>query len=214
MVASVMRKASLMALLAIVSVSGLHAELIDRVVAVVNGAVIMQSDVRAVLRLGLMEVPPDPEVGRAVANRLIDRRLVLIEVNRSATPDPPEGLIDARLSEVRSRFASPDDFDKVMAEVGYDERQVRTYIRDDLRISTYLQQRFGATVQPAEAELLEYYRDHPEKFTRNGVLLSFGEAYDDIRAAVIEERRAAMIRAWIDTLRRRADITIPAVVRR
>jgi hypothetical protein len=194
--------------------AGRAAELIDRVIAVVNGSVITQSDLRAALRLGLVDVSVPAEVGRAVGERLIERRLMLTEVNRYGPPEPADALIDARVQELRNRFASEAELQRTLDEVGLTMEQVRAHVRDDLRIASYLQQRFAGASSPSEADLLSYYRDHQQQFTRGGVLLTYSEAVPDVRAALLAERRATQIRDWVAGLRRRADITIPAVVRR
>lgn len=200
--------------LAVVIASGAvaRAEIIDRVLAVVNGAVILQSDSRGALRLGLMEMPAGPEPLRAVLNQLIERRLVLVEVHRSGIPDPARARVDARMAEVRARFSSDEAFTRTLDEIGLTPDQVRSFITDDLRMDAYLQQRFGATIQPSEAEVVSYYRAQPGRFTRDGVVPPFSEVADEARQMVIDERRAATIREWVAGLRRRADVTIPAVV--
>lgn len=183
-----------------------QAQVIDRVMAVVNGAVITQSDVEAVRRFGLLQAAPAADL----VERLIDRRLTVAEVNRYAPPEPASALVDARLSDVRRRFASGEAFARALAEVGLSEDQMRGFVRDDLRIEAYVRQRFGAAYQPPDADILQYYRTRPEAFTRNGVLLSFGEAYDDARAALIAQRRQQQIQDWLAGLRRRADIVVTA----
>ena len=202
--------------LAVLVASGLavRAEIIDRVLAVVNGAVILQSDSRGALRLGLVEMPAGPEALRAVLDRLIERRLVLIEANRSGTQELDETAVETRVAEIRARFTSESQFEAVLAENGLTPDQVGSFIRDDLRIAAYLQQRFGTAMDPSEGEVLAYYRAHPERFTRDGVLRPFSSVVEEARAMVIDERRATTIREWIAGLRRRADITIPAIVRR
>jgi hypothetical protein len=195
--------------LALSIVAPAHAQVIDRVMAVVNGAVITQSDVEAVRRFGLMPASPVP----ALVEQLIDRRLTVVEVNRYAPPEPPPALVDARLADIRRRFPSPEAFARALAEVGLGEDQLRAYVRDDLRMQTYLRQRFGAAYQPAESDILQYYRTRSGEFTRNGVLLSYGEAYDDARAALIAQRREQQIQDWLAGLRRRADIVVTAGTR-
>ena len=190
------------------------AEIIDRVIAVVNGAVITLSDMQAAVRLGVVPVPEGQGRGAAVLERLIERRLTLTEVNRYASGEPSSALVDERLRQVKARFATDEDLGRVLAEVGVTPDQLRAYLRDEVRIETYLQQRFSGGGQPADAEILDYYRAHPQDFMRNGLALTFSEAYDDARAAVIRERRDRLAREWIAGLRRRADVTIPAVVRR
>jgi hypothetical protein len=84
---------------------------------------------------------------------------------------------------------------------------LRRHVRDDLRIESYLQQRFGA-VQPTEEEILQYYREHAAQFTQGAVVRPFDEAHDVVKAALVAERRAATIREWLADLRRRADVSI------
>jgi hypothetical protein len=203
---------SVAVLTAAVSLGGIaYAQIIDRVMAVVNGAVITQSDVEAVVRFGLTSRPTagTPEL----VERLIDRRLTMVEVNRYSPPEPAAALVESRLSDVRLRFESRQAFERALAEVGISEEQLRGYLRDDVRMQVYLRQRFGAAYQPAESDILQYYRTHPSEFTRNGVLLSYGEAYDDARAALIVGRREQQVYDWLSSLRRRADIIVPAGTR-
>lgn len=196
---------------ALVLATTLHAQtaIIDRVMAVVNGAVITHSDVEALVRFGLAPAAPSAEL----VERLIDRRLTMVEVNRYSPPEPAAALVEWRVADVRRRFASEEAFERALEEVGLSEDQLRSYFRDELRMQVYLRQRFGAAYQPAEADILQYYRTHPSEFTRNGVLLSYGEAYDEARAALIVQRREQQVQDWLSGLRRRADIIVPSVTR-
>lgn len=188
-------------------------EIVDRVLAVVNATVITQSDVNAAIRLGLAGAAPGAEPN-AVLERLIERTLIVGEVNRYGPPDPSEAEIDDRLRKAGERFASAAEMDAAFAEVGLSRDQLRAVLRDELRIEAYLQQRFAAALQPSDAEIMDYYRGHPRMFMRNGLALTYQEAQADARAALVAERRAALVREWVAGLRRRADITIPSVVRR
>lgn len=118
-------------------------EVIDRVLAVVAGDVIMLSDVRAARDLGLLEPGDAADPDRAVLSQLIDRALILDEVERYAPPEPAAETVDRALNAVRSRFASPQAFATVLARVGCDERQLRAMLRENLRIRSYLDQRFA-----------------------------------------------------------------------
>ena len=123
----------------------LRAEILDRVLAVVANNVITLTDVNAALDLGLQKAAagaPDPI--RAVLSQLIDRELVLLEVERYAPPEPGAGAVDAELAAVRARFASPADFEAVLARAGIDQTRLREWLREDLRIRAYEEQRFAA----------------------------------------------------------------------
>ena len=126
----------------VVTVSG--QEVIDRVLAVVAGDLIMLSDVRAARELGLVDPGGAPDPDRAVLSQLIDRALVLAEVDRYAPPEPGADSIDQAFAGVRTRFSSTPAFEAALARVGLDERAVRERLRQDLRIRAYLEQRFAA----------------------------------------------------------------------
>jgi hypothetical protein len=133
--------------------SRLHADIIDRIMAVVGGRPITMSDVTAALQFQLVEPPsgtPDP-VAYSV-ERLIERTLILAEVERFQPPEPDPSEITTRVETLERRAGSPAAFDKLLATTGMTRDQLRRHIRDDLRITTYTNQRFGANTPPAERE--------------------------------------------------------------
>ena len=128
-----------------------HAELIDRVLAIVAGRVIMLSDVRGFLRLGLITPvrAEDPEI--EILTRLIERHLILAEVDRYVIEEPPPETIEQRLVEVQRRFATEAEFRDALAEAGLSEEDLREIVRDDTRTDVYLDRRFAAATQPTDA---------------------------------------------------------------
>ena len=195
------------ALLAALCVGAVDAQLLDRVLATVDGAPITLSDVNGAVRLGLVETPVNTDE-RAGLNAVIDRRLQLIEVNRYLPPEPTAAAIEARLAETRRRFASDDAFQTALKETGVSPIDLRAAVRDNLRIESYLGQRFGAGYQPGEDEVLAYYRAHQAEFTRAGTVRPYAEARDDARRQLIASRTSTMIRDWVDGLRRRIEVTL------
>jgi hypothetical protein len=185
-----------------------RAEIIDRILAVVDDVVITQSDVLGAVRLGLVH-PQIASVGlSAVLDRLIERRLILTEVDRYAPPEPADTEIDRRLVEVLAAAVSPSELETALSHTGISRDQLRRHVRDDLRIESYLQQRFGSPIQPSDQEVAEYYRTHQARFTRAGSVQSLAEAYEEARAALVAERRASTIGDWVAGLRRRANVNV------
>ena len=188
--------------------AALRADIIDRILAVVSGGLILQSDAMAAIRLGLVELPPAGDRVQGALDKLIERRLMLVEVERYRPPEPSDVDLDAGVAAMAKRIAGNDTLDAVLRETGFTSDQLRLYVRDELRIRTYLQQRFGASLEPTDEEILEYYRAHESQFARGGAVRPFGEVRDEARAALIAERRATLIREWLAGLRRRADVTV------
>lgn len=194
--------------LLLVSVQATRADVIDRILATVGGALILQSDAVAATRFGFVQPPAQGDALQWTLDRLIERRLMLIEVDRYGPPEPELAQIDARLRELDARIGSGERFDAFLRETGLTVDQLRLYMRDDLRIQAYIQQRFGTTFQPGEDDIVRYYHEHAAEFTRDGRLRPFGEVRDEARNALMAQLRAAAIREWLSSLRRRTEVNV------
>ena len=184
------------------------AEIIDRVLAAVGGQIITLSDVRAALRLGL--VPPDvsQDPVAAALQRLIDRSLMLAEVERYVPPEPDPAAVDAGVAAVRARFDDEAGFERVLKETAMSREELRRYVRDTLRLQTYLQQRFGTMADPSDDEVMRYYRENSAGFAADGQVRPFEEVRDAARAALTERSRDAFLREWVEGLRRRSTVVV------
>jgi hypothetical protein len=121
------------------------AEPIDRVLAVVGGQIITLTDVTAARDLGLETADGAADPIRAVLSKLIDRELVLTEVERYAPPEPTGDAVERELARVRVRFASQQELEETLARSGIDESHLRETLRQNLRIRAYVEQRFAAS---------------------------------------------------------------------
>ena len=200
------RSTALAFVLLLVPAALLRAEIIDRILAVIEGQLITLSDVRAVTRLGLETSPESGDPILAVLDKLIDRHLMLVEVDRYAPPEPSTAEIDTQFQVVQKRFGDALGLETALVQVGWARDDVRRYVRDELRIERYLQQRFAATIQPTDEELAAYYRIRADEYTRGGVLAPFADVRDEVRNRFVRERRATLVREWLAGLRRRANI--------
>jgi hypothetical protein len=89
---------------------------------------------------------------------------------------------------MRARFETPAAFARALAASGIDDPILEVHAADDLRLSEYLEERFGVAAQPTPQEVLQL---------------------DAVaRAQLAAERRQTLITAWIGELRRRADVTV------
>lgn len=180
-------------------------QLLDRIVARVNGEVVTLTDVKTAVALGVVEVPAGADETAAI-EPLIGRHLVLAEVARFAPPEPAVTDVDRGTAELTARVGSR--LAAVMESTGIDEARIRDIARDNLRIQAYLNQRFGATVQLTEAEVAQYYGMHPDEFTRNGTLMPFTQVEPLARARAGAGRRALTVAQWMRDLRVRADVAV------
>ena len=130
----------LMSVLIVSMLVGQAPELVDRTLAIVAGRTVTLSDARTALALGLVD---GAAVDADVVQRLVDRELMLREVDRYDPLEPTAERIDERLAAARAVAGGEDGLARVLRDGGFAERRLRAWIRDDLRVEAYLQQRFA-----------------------------------------------------------------------
>jgi hypothetical protein len=181
-------------------------ELIERTLALVGGQPITLSDARAAIAFGLVSVERPSDDMPAITGRLVDRELILREVQRYAPPAPTDAAVDARLDEIRARFRDAAGFTRALDLHGFSEARLRAWIRDDLRTVAYLAQRFASASTPTDTEISSAYARSRAEFDAAGTTVE--QATPMLRERLITARRAELIDDWLSDLRRRTDVVI------
>ena len=76
-------------------------QLLDRVVARVEGYAITLTDVQAALGLGAIQAPPGADPIEAGTQQMVDRELLLAEVRRFPPPEPDDAAVVREIARVR-----------------------------------------------------------------------------------------------------------------
>jgi hypothetical protein len=198
-------------LLAFCNVERAAADVLDRVLAVVDGHLPPLSDVRTAVELRLVTSDTsasDPT--DAVLSQLIDRRLVLEEVDRYAPPEPDAAAVAMRVAAVERQSGPPNGIAARLASLGVDAEWLQQWMRDDLRIQSYIEQRFAGSMEASDEEIENYFRVHADAFMRGDQPIPAAEAQQLARARIAAARRRALTDEWLNGLRKRAEITRPA----
>lgn len=142
---------------AVPSQSPPQASLVERTLAIVGGQAITLADVQTALALSLVTAP---DLTRAT-EQLVERALMLREVERYAPPEPEDAVVERQLGAIRARLPK-DALARTLAAGGFSEARLRGWIRDDLRVTAYLEQRFasvGAGPQTREDLIADWVAD-------------------------------------------------------
>jgi hypothetical protein len=184
-------------------------QLLDRVLARIGIEAITQTDVRALVELGLVDAKTatDP----AAVQQAIDRHLILKEVARFPPVEPDAAAIEQQLTAMKARVGAR--LEEVMLANGLDEDRLRGLARDTLRIRTYLEQRFGLSNQVGEQEARKYYEEHRDEFTRDGVPIPFEQVAAAARQRASAVRLQSAVSLWLQDLRSRSEVVLVATQR-
>ncbi|MGE0393126.1 MAG: hypothetical protein AB7I25_06490 [Vicinamibacterales bacterium] len=129
----------------------LGAQVLDRVLARVDGQAILLSDVRLARAIGLGGVRAD-DGDEAALRRLVERQLMLAEVLRSQPSQPDPAAVARATAGFVTRAGGPEAAAAALRAAGVPEAYLAQLARETTAVDAYLRQRFGADVAaPARA---------------------------------------------------------------
>jgi len=183
------------------------AEIVDRIVAVVDREAITLSEAEAaqnVQRLKGTPVAPLPEV----VERLIESRLVWREVERYPDAAATPGEVDGALTELRRALGGEGAYRNALREARTSEPELRRDLARQITITRYAERRFRIQVQVGAPEVRRYYEEEilPE-LAKGGKAAPPLESIDsDIRAILEETLFSKKVAEWIDQLKTQAKV--------
>jgi hypothetical protein len=182
---------------------------IDRVVARVNDDIIQSLEVRRARILKLLG--PDVTTDDQVLARLIDRRLELADVARYQASEPAQADIAARREHWLADLGRPPatDLTALLRDAGMPEAALTEWFRDDVRLEAVETQRFSSA-RATRDEVLTYVREHAGSFPQTDGRVDVDDPAVQTRARleIGAAKRAQAVATWVDSLRRRAQITV------
>ena len=142
---------------------------LDHVVAVINGSVILQSDVNEEVAYAVLQpfsVSGPADTPQKALQRLIDRSLILQQMQTAQTVDPPtDEEVQQSLLQLRSlipdcaqyQCKTDEGWQSFLRAKGLDPSEVGARWRQRLLLLSFIQSRFGAGVRITPAEIAAYY---------------------------------------------------------
>lgn len=152
------------------------AELVDRVVAVVNDDVILLSELETTIqpylkRLAEAGYPPEKErqmrfkVREEILSQLIDRTLTDQEVRRIGLNVEPDE-IDKAIERVKQAHMLTDEtLRQAIAKQGYTLEQYRENVRQQILRSKLVNREIKSRTVITAEDVKAYYESHPEEFS-------------------------------------------------
>ena len=175
-----------------------HAEVLDRIVAVVEGHLITLSDLRQEreIRATLGEKPIEDNA--TLVRQLVDTYLIERQITDYPNIDVTNAEIDADLQKVSLRSPTASD-------------ALRDAVRRRIRIQKFFDMKFRQAIRPTDEEIRKYYEDVflPEARTRglqSIPSLADAEMANAIRENVIQEKLNHEVDVWLEAIRRRSNI--------
>lgn len=189
-------------------------EVIDRIVATVNGHVILQSDWDDAVHFeAFVEGRPlgqvtDQDRGRAL-DRLIDQEL-LREQSQGETPQAPPDEVKQRIAELQERHActTADAWKATLSRYGLDENSVEARLAHEIATLRQVEARLRPTVQIDSQSIESYYRDQflPKLKSAGVGEVPLAAVTGKIREILTEQKVNQLFSSWLQSLRAESKI--------
>jgi peptidyl-prolyl cis-trans isomerase SurA len=213
-----MRRAWQFALLLLAFVPCRAQEVVDRMVAVVNKRVVLESELEQATRVQFLlqgkplnhDQPRAPEA-QAVLDQLIDRSLLEQQIADPSVLDPTPEELAARIQEVRAQLpgaATDEGWKKMLGAYGLTQQDVENHFVSEFRVLRFVDLRFRGLVRVDKASIASYYEEKlvPELRRKEVAPPPLAEVSGRIEKILVEQRMDTMLNEWLQTLRAQAHI--------
>jgi hypothetical protein len=192
----------------------LHAEIIDRIAVSVGNQAITTSDLDREIRVSafLNRSQPDlsPAARRTTADRMVEQRLILRELENSRYPAPAAPEIDPVIEKFKKdTFASDEQYRRALAEDGITDQQVRDELLWQRRLLQFIDVRFRPSVQVSDQEIQDYFTKVVEpaaQAAHPGQPVTLEEYRDRIEEKLIGEQVDKQMSTWLASVRERSQV--------
>ena len=182
-----------------------QAELVDRIVAIIDREVVTLSEAEQAKEIALAR-SRDEVALVDIVERLIESRLVEREVERFTSEPVPSELVERAFEEVRAGSPSGAAFQQMLERSGLSEEELRSTLRRQVAVAQYLERRFRPLTFVTDDQIETYYRDELAPSVSRERLPEIAEVSDSIRRILEERAFNARVEEWITGLKERATI--------
>jgi parvulin-like peptidyl-prolyl isomerase len=202
------------------AVAGSQGVVLDRLIAVVNGDVILESDVDEERRFE--EVQPYRSAAEStrekLVERLIDRALILQQAALQGEDAVSETELAAQLATLRKDIPackqyhceSDEGWQKYLGDHGFSVEEFRSRWRQRMELLKFIAVRFRNGIRISDAEIKTYYEKTmlPEYAKRNVTPPPLDTIQRRIEEVLLQQEVTALLQDWLKSLRAQGSVRV------
>jgi hypothetical protein len=196
------------------------ADLLDRIVATVNGRIILQSDWDAAIQYAaLIDGRPadqvSPQTRKAALDRLIDQELLREQMRSSEVKRATPQEVVRRIQEIRQQHPEARDeqgWHNLLAHYGLTEDELRQRVTLQLDLDRLVDLRLRPGVNIDSSSIESYYNQEllPQLRQLGQKEVPLAEVTPKIKELLTQEKVNQLLVAWLQNLRSGSEIQTEA----
>lgn len=191
-------------------------QVVDRIIATVNGQPILLSDWEVEMRFeALLDRKPLPlsdDDARAALDRIIDHELLRQQFKTYRLAEPSAADIDRRFADVRQQLDASSDavFNEMLRRYGLSRNEFRGRVANQAAMLRFIDVRLRPSVHVDRRTVENYYYETlvPELKRKGQKPPSLAEVSPQIEELLSEERVNVLTSDWLKDLRQQSSIHI------
>jgi hypothetical protein len=210
------KRSTLIALLMSVAAVSHAGELLDRIVAMVNTHVILQSDWDDEIHFEAFMSGRRPEdvtveKRKAALDRLIDQQMLrdqmrMTDLKPAAAEAIKRQIEDLKSEQLREHPGQP--WASALLRYQLTNKVVEDHVAAELEELQLVDLRFRPSIQISDADVEKYYREQIVPRLPASDPLSLNDAAPKIKEILIQEKINQLLNSWLETLRAQAQIRV------
>jgi len=198
-----------------------QAEVIDRIIATVNGHIILQSDWNDALRYEALLNGRNPndftdDDRRAVLDRLIDQELLGEQMKSAFFAHCTESEAASRIADARKQYpeaANDNGWQSVLARFRLSEKDLTSHVQQQIDLSRLVDAHLRPAVQIDSKTVEAYYREKfvPQLKQAGSGEVALSEVSGKIRELLTQQKVNELLVSWLQTLRSESKVSVPGV---
>jgi len=205
--------------LAIALVLPASGEVIDRIVATVNGHVILQSDWNDALRFeALLSARSlsdfNEQERRDVLDRLIDQELLAEQMKSASFQHASDEEATDQVTAARKLYpeaVTDAGWNAVLDKSGVTEKSLQSHVKEQIDLMRLVDAHLRPTVQIDSKSVEAYYRDKfvPQLKQSGAEEVPLADVSAKIRELLTEEKVNELMVSWLQSLRSESKVSVP-----
>ena len=207
--------------LAIALVLPASGEVIDRIVATVNGHVILQSDWNDALRFeALLSARSlsdfNEQERRDVLDRLIDQELLAEQMKSASFQHASDEEATDQVTAARKLYpeaVTDAGWNAVLDKSGVTEKSLQSHVKEQIDLMRLVDAHLRPTVQIDSKSVEAYYRDKfvPQLKQSGAEEVPLADVSAKIRELLTEEKVNELMVSWLQSLRSESKVSVPSM---
>jgi hypothetical protein len=198
--------------------SGERGTVIDQVVVVVNGDLVLESDIDEERRFQAFQPFRDDSLAARdkMVERLVDRTLILQQEKMQPQPAIPDAEVTAQLDTLRKEIPACKEYkcetdagwQKFVSDQGFTMPELMARWRDRMEVLRFIEQRFRMGIRVSPEDIKAYYDKTllPAYAARKAPPPKLEVISDRIQEILLQQQVGALLEDWLNSLKAQGSV--------